>query len=71
VNGASVVFKTGSKFSQLDASAFHESGLISFHLLASVTSIDEFCFSICWSLRSITFDPGSPFSDCRRVWLGV
>jgi hypothetical protein len=58
---ASIRFESDSQLSELAKGAFVQSSVTSIHLPASVTIIDEFCFSGCKSLASITFDPASTF----------
>jgi hypothetical protein len=65
-------FEIGSRLSELAKEAFSKSGLTSIHLPASVTVIGASCFSHCYSLASITFDPASTFGgDARELLAGL
>jgi hypothetical protein len=71
-----LTFESGSKLHRIEKGAFSAcSSLQSITIPGSVQIVEQFCFSDCASLSSISFDPGSrlqrieveAFSNCTSL----
>jgi hypothetical protein len=51
--------KKGSRLSRIGKLAFRETGLVEIIVPASVEVLSEYCFCLCRSLSSVTFEIGS------------
>jgi hypothetical protein len=58
----SLTFESGSQLSEIEESAFAETGLTSIVIPSSVSVLGELCFAGCGSLESVTFENGSQLS---------